>query len=449
MQRLVLLGLNHTTAPLDVRERLAFTPEQQRHAIERMRRTFPAAEFVLVSTCNRVELYVAREVHGQPRTEQLVQFLSEFHGVPPDLFRPHLYEFAERDAIGHLFSVTASLDSMVLGESQIVGQVRTAYDLSRELGAAGATLNPLFQRAIAAGKEVLHATPLGQGRVSISGVAVDYARRIFDRFSDKTVLCIGAGKMAVLALRGFAALKPRQLLVCNRDEQKAARIAEEFGGIPSALTTLEHQLVQADIVITSTGATQPIITRKMFDSLLRQRRYRPIFIIDIAVPRDVEASVAELDHVYLYNLDDLQRALAESHAQRSEASVLASRLVQAKVDEYLAWRQQRELGPVIDGLYKRLHAMAADEVSRTLHKLPHAGEQERAHLEELARRIVNKLLHDPVQALRDSDNQHPAGGQYLHAIQRMFRLNLEDDEQTQPDATSDQKPLGPDEAGRG
>jgi glutamyl-tRNA reductase len=399
MQRLLLLGLNHTTAPLAVRERLAFTAEQQRQAIEQLRRSFPESEAVLISTCNRVEMYIGRALHGHPRVEEMAEFLAAFHKIPRDTFQGHLYERSSRDAVAHLFSVATSLDSMVLGESQILGQVRQAYDLARECDATGAILNPLFQRAIAVGKEVQHTTSLGEGSLSVAGVAVGYARRIFDHFNDKTVLCIGAGKMAVMALRGFAALKPKALLVCNRDAEKASRLAAEFAGRGVPLTDLESHLIAADIVITSTGATEPIITRKQFEQILKARRYRPIFLIDIAVPRDIDPSVGELDHVYLYNLDDLQKAVTNTQTQRGGAVEQARSIIDRHVEEFMLWQQQRELGPAS------------------------ASDAEKAHLEELARRIVNKLLHQPVKMLRDRDTLHGTSAQYLHAIERIFRMN--------------------------
>jgi glutamyl-tRNA reductase len=436
MQRLLLLGLNHTTAPLGLRERLAFSPEQQRQAIEALRSRFPECEAVLVSTCNRVELYVARAVHGHPRVEEMSAFLSEFHGVPEAQFKEHLYQHSEQEAVQHLFTVTASLDSMVPGESQILGQVRQAYELAHDRNATGSLLNPLFQRAVAAGKEVMHTTSLGEGRVSISGVAVGYARRIFDHFRDKTVLCVGAGKMAILALRGFAALGPKQLVVCNRDAEKAERVAKEFGGTGAALETLQQQLLVADIVITSTGAPHPIITRDHFEHLIKQRRYRPIFLIDIALPRDVEPSVGELDRVFLYNLDDLQKAVLETHTQRGGAVDAARAIVQKHVGEFLAWQQQRELGPAIDKLYKRFHDMAAEEVGRTLHKLPNLHDTERAQLEDLARRIVNKLLHDPVKTMREGDLLKSPTGQYASAIERIFRLSEDDQNGEKPGTQS-------------
>jgi glutamyl-tRNA reductase len=423
MQRLLLLGLNHTTAPLDVRERLAFDAPQLRRAIELLRARFAESEAVLLSTCNRVELYVARPVHGHPRPEEMAGFLSEFHSVPVAQFKHHLYERTEREVVEHLFSVTASLDSMVLGESQILGQVRQAYDVSQELGATGTVLNPLFQRAIAVGRQVQSQTTLGNGRVSVSGVAVKYASQIFDHFNDKTVLCIGAGKMAALALKGFAALEPKSLVVCNRDIERANRIAAEVAGTGCAFDALDQQLVAADIVITSTGAAHPVITRKQFVGLLKLRRYRPIFIIDIAVPRDVEPGVGELEHVFLYNLDDLQKAVADTHTQRGDALDAARQIVRAHVEEFVTWQRQRELGPMIDQLYRRLHEMAAEEVGRTLNKMPSLDAGERAQLEELARRIVNKLLHEPVKRLREGGQLHAPAGQYLHAIQQLFKLN--------------------------
>ncbi len=341
MQRLVLLGLNHTTAPLDVRERLAFDAAQRRDAVARFRARFDRAELVLLSTCNRVELYVARAAHGQPRADEVSRFLGEFHDVAPEHFRPHLYDKSKRPAVEHLFRVATSLDSMVLGETQILGQVRDAYETSCALGAAGPTLNPLFQRAIAVGKEVMRETALAEGRLSVASVAVDHARRIFERFHDKTVLLVGAGEMAVVALQNFAALRPRSLLVCNRDIEKARQVASRFNASGVSFDGLEEYVVAADVVITSTASPHPILTRSRFASILKRRRYRPIFLIDIAVPRDVEAAVGELDHVYLYNLDDLQQVVARTQAQRTGAGDAARAIVARHVDEFVEWDGRR------------------------------------------------------------------------------------------------------------
>lgn len=427
MDRLFLLGLNHTTAPLDVRERLAFNAQQRAEAVARFRQRFQNCELVLLSTCNRVEFYTARAVHGHPRTEEVIEFLAEFHSIEPAKFAPHLYQKAEREAVEHLFHVASSLDSMVLGETQILGQVRDAYETCKGLSSVGPMLNPLFQRAIAVGKEVMHGTALNEGRLSVASVAVDYAKGIFDHFDDKTVLCIGAGKMASLVLQSFASLRPGRLLICNRSPEKAAALATRFGGQQVPFENLAEHLVAADIVITSTGAAHPIITRQLFEGLRKRRRYRPIFLIDIAVPRDVEATVGDLDGAYLYNLDDLQQVVSQTQAQRTDAIGSARAIVRKHIESFIAWHRQRELGPAIHRLYNRYHAIAQEELARTLNKLPNVTEAERAHLEDLARRIVNKLLHDPVQTLRHAGADHASAVPYLHALEKLFQLG---DEQT-------------------
>jgi glutamyl-tRNA reductase len=314
---------------------------------------------------------------------------------------------------------------MVLGETQILGQVREAYDAAREAGSAGAVLHPLFQRAIAVGKQVMTQTTLGEGRLSVASVAVDYARQIFDHFNDKTVLCIGAGKMATLVLQSFSALRPGRLLVCNRSIEKAEGLAGRFGGKAAPMERISEHLVAADIVITSTGASDPIITRSQFEHLLRQRRYRPIFLIDIALPRDVEPAVGEIENVYLYNIDDLQKVVAATQSSRQGAIAAARAIVDQQVTEFLTWSRAREIGPVIDQLYQRYHEVAQAEVMRTINKLPNLSAAEKEVVEHLARRIVNKLLHDPIQTLRSSKGLHGSTPQYLHALERLFKLTEE------------------------
>ena len=284
-------------------------------------------------------------------------------------------------------------------------------------------LNPLFQRAIAVGKQVMHETSLAEGRLSVASVAVDFARQIFDHFGDKSVLCIGAGKMAGLVLQSFAALSPKQLLICNRDAAKATELAARFNGSAVPFEQLGDALAGVDIVITSTGSARPIVTAAAFSAAHRRRRYRPIFLIDIALPRDVEPSVGELENVYLYNVDDLQQVVSKTQSGRRGAIDSARRIVDAAVADYLRAHRTRALGPTIDSLYKKYHAIADAELARTLAKLPNVSEAEQQHLAELARRLVNKLLNDPVQAVRQADSAHGPAGQYLHAMEQLFRLN--------------------------
>jgi glutamyl-tRNA reductase len=422
MQRLLLLGLNHTTAPLEVREKLAFDAATQKNAIESLRKDFPECEFVLLSTCNRVEFYAAREVHGRPRTDELLVAVASLQSVSPDAVKPHLYEKTDREAVAHLFHVASSLDSMVLGETQILGQVRNAYDAATSLGSTGAMLNPLFQRAIAVGKQVLRETPLGEGRLSVASVAVDYVRQIFDHFGDKTVLSIGAGEMAQLVLRHFAELKPGKMLVTNRTLHRAESLAQEFHCSAVDFEKLTDHLAAADIVISSTGAPEPIITRARMETALKARRYKPIVMLDIALPRDIEAGVGESQSVYLYNIDDLQKVVQHTQNQRRAAIDAATRIVLEHVDDFIASTRARELGPAIERLYAHHHKLAQEELHRTLNKLNHLKEDEKSHVEELARRIVNKLLHDPIKTLRSADNSHGPSAQYLHALEKLFKL---------------------------
>jgi glutamyl-tRNA reductase len=434
MQRLLLLGLNHSTAPLDVREKLAFSAQQRLEALGALRQRFEGSEAVMLSTCNRVELYVSRAVHGRPRHEEMIQLLAELRGVPAGGVAAHAYQKSGRDVIDHLFAVASSLDSMVIGETQILGQVRDAYVAAREIGAVGPALNPLFQKAVAVGKQVQTETRVGEGRLSVGSVAVECAGRIFDHYNDKTVLCVGAGKMAGLVLQSFAALKPGKLLICNRDPAKAVALATRFGGVAVPFVNLDDHLVAADVVVTSTGSQLPIITKPRFEPLRKARRYRPIFFIDIALPRDVEAAVGELENVYLYNLDDLQQVVESTQSKRSGSIDAAKKIVAEQVERYLSWSRTRELGPMIDKLYQRHHALAKEEVDRIVNKLPNLSPDERQHLEDLARRIVNKLLHDPVKALRETESPHGLGQTYLHAMEKLFRLAHDDKSEADDDA---------------
>jgi glutamyl-tRNA reductase len=449
MQRLLLLGLNHSTAPLAVRERLAFNAQQRHAALSAFRARFPEAEAVLISTCNRVELYTARAVHGHPRAEEMIDFLAALRAVPAEQFRPHLYERSEEEAIEHLFAVSSSLDSMVLGETQILGQVREAYDAARDAGAVGPGLHPVFQRAIAVGKQVMKETAIAEGRMSVASVAVDYARQIFDHFNNKTVLSIGAGKMAVLVLQSFAALRPGRLLVCNRDADKAQSLARRFGGQAVGFDALDEHLSAADVVLSSTGAEHAIITRRLFESLLHRRRYRPAFLIDIALPRNIEPAVGELDNVYLYNLDDLQQVVSTTQSQRREALEAARAIIRRQVEQFESWQRAREMGPFIERLAQRYHALAREELERTINKLGRdISPAERAQLDELTRRIVNKLLHDPIQNLRQASGPgagHNVQATYLHAMEKLFQLAPESeppagDEPASPGPPDEQAP---------
>ncbi len=430
MNRLVLVGLNHTTAPLAIRERLAFDAPQRAQALFALRQKYPDCEAVLLCTCNRVELYAAWNGEIRPDQSEIVQFLASLRGFSSEELNPLLYFKTERDVAAHLFSVASSLDSMVVGEAQILGQVREAYDEATQANSAGPMLHPLFQKALAVGKQVMSETSLGEGRLSVASIAVEYARRIFDVFSDKTILNIGAGKMASLMLANLASLSPGRLLICNRDPAKARTLASKFNGRTFPYENLQEELVTADIVVSSTGSQQPILTRANFELVMRRRRYKPVFLIDIAVPRDIADDVGKLQNIYLYNLDDLQQVAAATRGQRSGAIEAAQKIVAQNVVQFVTWHRARQLGPIIDQLYRRSHALALEELNRTLSRLSGISPEEKSHLEDLTRRVVNKLLHDPVQMLREADNLHAPAAQYVHALEKLFKLAPEDSRDT-------------------
>ena len=419
MQRLIMVGMNHATAPLAIREKFAFSAEQRQLALTAFADAYPTAEAVLVSTCNRVELYACRPIHGHPRIEDLVSFLADFHGICVTELRPHIYERANRAVVEHLFTVASSLDSLVVGETQILGQIREAYELSKK-SEANSLLHPLFQRAVAAAREVMAKTGLTDGKRSVASIAVEYARQIFETFDDKTVLSIGAGKMSTLALQHFSELQVKRLMVCNRDMAKAESLAERFGGEAVPLETLADHLVEADIVISSTGSPVPIIKTAMFQQVLKRRRWRPVFLVDIALPRDVEEGVGALENVYLYNIDDLQQVAAATDSNRKVCVEMARTMVLKQVDDFVSWHTAREVGPLIEELFAKSHGIAKDEVLRTLNKLPDLSVEQRQHVEDMARRIVNKLLNDPVRAVRESGT---GSSPFVRAVAKLFKLS--------------------------
>ncbi len=419
--RLMMVGLNHRTAPLELREAVAFSPEQLDAAARQFRAAFPEAEMVLLSTCNRVELYLARPLSAQPSPESLERFVADFHGIDAAQLRTHLYHRADHDLVGHLFAVASSLDSMVVGETQILSQVRQAYQRACDSGSAGKSLHGLFQRALAAAKDVHEKTQLSAGRLSVASVAVDLAASVFDRFDDKTVLCLGAGKMAALMLRHMAALQPRKVLIANRSAQRAAELAAHFSAEARPFEQLDVLLTEADILLTGTGAAQPLITESRFKGLLKARRYRPIVMVDIAVPRDIEPAVGGLANVYLYNIDDLQEVAAGNRGKRDQEITAARAMLASHVEEYQRWSAARDVGPLIKALYDQANAVARAELQAHLAKHPDLSPEKVAELERLTHRVIGKLLHGPVTQLT-TRAETTAQPMLAEALRKLFEL---------------------------
>ncbi len=424
-QEVMVVGLNHRTAPLAVRETVAFSAEQTRDALGRFATLFPGCEAAIISTCNRVELYVAHGAGVAPDVATVVEFLAGYHKVSAADFREHVYYYQETAAVAHLFAVTSSLDSMVVGETQILGQVKHAYQGACAAHTAGPMLHGLFQRALAAGKEVHESTGLSAGRVSVAGVAVQLVHRVFDQFSDKTVVCLGAGKMAELMLVNMAKLAPAKVIVANRSLPRAQELAHRTGAAACSMDQLDHLLTEADIVLAGTGSREPVITAGRFKALLKPRRYRPVVIVDIAVPRDVEPAVASLPNVYLYNLDDLQTAAAGNRGRREREIDMSREILSRHVEAFNNWRAARDTGPVVKALYEHCHAVAADELALMFARMPEMSEAQRRQMQRAAHRIIGKILHGPVTHIT-KEAPEPVRPALLAALRNLFDLSAAD-----------------------
>jgi glutamyl-tRNA reductase len=422
---LVLVGINHTTAPIEVRERLAIPSTRLADATRTLAQQPGIREALILSTCNRVEFFTIQD-RNQDRangsaTPDLLRFLHEYFAVSAATLEPHLYEFREREAVRHLFRVASSLDSMVVGEPQILGQVKESYSIARQAGAISSALEPLLQRAFAVAKRVRTETQIGSSSVSIASVAVDLARKIFGSLQGKTVLIVGAGKMSDLAARHLIQQGATSILVTNRTHERAAQMAAQIAdqistqlaSDPAAIacTTevipfdqIYDQAARADIVLTSTGSENPIFDRSHGQSFLERRRNRPMFFIDIAVPRDVDPLMNQVEGCFVYDIDDLQQVAAAHLANRSRESAVAENIVTREVELYLERQQSRDAVPAIVALQHSSEALRQSELERATARLAATGAAltpaQLSAIEALTRSLTAKLLHPQLTALR-------------------------------------------------
>lgn len=413
---LVLLGINHTTAPIEVRERLAISAERLADATRTLLHQPGIREGLILSTCNRVEFLTLQE-NSQPNSgADLLRFLHEYFAVSPQTIQPHLYEFREREVIRHLFRVASSLDSMVVGEPQILGQVKESYTVAREVGAITGSLDSLLQRAFTVAKKVRSETQIGSSSVSIASVAVDLALKIFGSLPGKTVMLVGAGKMSELAARHLIQHGASNILLANRTLSRAEALAEKFsapGVRTEALSfdTLYAEAPRADIVITSTGAPEKIFDRSNGQHFLHQRRNRPMFFIDIAVPRDVDPGMNKVEGCFVYDIDDLQQVAAANLADRSREAQAAETIVSREVEKYQQRLQARDAAPAIVALQQSAEAIREAELKRMQSKLATLTPEQLAAVESLTRSLTAKLLHPQMVALRqaakDTDTDEP------------------------------------------
>ncbi|MDJ0866213.1 MAG: glutamyl-tRNA reductase [Myxococcota bacterium] len=421
--RLLLVGMNHRTAPLEVRER--FAVDDPTPWLAKLVAADEVDEAVLVSTCNRVEVVVATRELESARHRVRSFFQRELGGDVelPHHASPHalLYEHIDTDAVRHLFRVASSIDSMVVGEPQILGQVKDAYRVAAESGACDAVLNRLFQGAFSAAKRVRSETGIAARPVSVARVAVDLARQIFESLDDKSALLVGAGEMIEMALESLRGAGLASVRVANRTPTHAAALAERFGASAHGLDELPGLLEGADVVLSSIGAERPVLERTLFEDALRARRRRPIFVIDLGVPRNVDPAVNDLDAAYLYDVDDLG-AVAEANAEeRRRETIRAEAVVQEDVDRFHGWLGALQAVPTIRRLRARAEAIRGAELERALRKLD-LDDAGRDQVEALTRAIVNKVLHAPVASLR-SQADRDAGIAHLQAARELFALD--------------------------
>ena len=422
-KEIVIVGLNHRSAPIEVRESVAFENSDLRDALARLR-SFPSIqEGVILSTCNRVEV-VAAVADSPAASSDITVFLNEQKARrSPGALDEHVYSYQGVDAVRHLFRVAASLDSMVVGEPQILGQLKEYYDAAQQAGTVGTILHRLFHRSFSVAKRVRTETGIGSGAVSVSSVAVDLAKRIFDRFDDKTVMLIGAGKMGDLMARHLQGHGVRSLMVTNRSFDRAVELAERIQGSPIRFEDFPQYLKMADLVIGCTGAPEVLVDAAQVDKVLRERKHRPMFFIDISDRRNFDAKINDLDNVYLYNIDDLKSVADENLQGRANQADKAESIVQDEVQSFIRWVGSLEQVPTITALRQRFDEIRRRELEKSLGGgLKELTAQQRGSLEDMTTAMINKMLHEPISQLKSNSEDQGEALLYVAALKKLFGL---------------------------
>ena len=399
--QLFTIGVNHTTAPISIRENVAFTDANLHHALNDLTAK-KAVEAAILSTCNRTEIYVQSATPGP-----IVHWLAQYHRLDLHNIQPYTYTLSNQEAVKHAFRVASGLDSMVLGEPQILGQFKQSIKIAQEAGTLGSLLHKLFQRTFEVAKEVRTNTDIGANSISMAAAAVKLAQRIFGDISQQKVLFIGAGEMIELCADHFAAQKPKSMTIANRSLERGSNLAEKIGGQAILLNDLPDRFAEFDIVITSTASQLPIVGLGMVERAIKVRRHRPIFMVDLAVPRDIEPEVAQLDDVFLYTVDDLAQVVNDGMLNRQEAAVNAEMIVQARVEHFMQWLAKRDTVPTIKALRDQAEATRQTELTKAL-KLIQKGESPEKVLETLSNALTNKFLHAPSHALNQAHGDEHA-----------------------------------------
>ncbi len=417
---IIIVGLSHKTAPVEIREKISFPGQKIADALQSLCSWGEIQEGIILSTCNRVEI-IAHADSLEGGTRAVKEFISQYHRLPLADFEPHLYIYPHKQAIKHLFRVACSLDSMIVGEPQILGQLKDAYNNALECKTTGAILNKLLTKSFSVGKKVRSETGIAKNAVSVSFAAVELAKKIFGDLNSKTVMVVGTGEMSELVAQHLVANGVAQVLVANRTHSRALDFAEKFKGEAVAYDDLVNQVARADIIISSTGAPHFILHHEQIVKVIHQRKYKPMFFIDIAVPRDIDPKINDIDDVYLYDIDDLQSVVTANIKERRKEAAVAEEMIEKDVEQFAAGLSSLDVVPVIVALREKMEAIRTQELKKTLSRMGELSDKEKNALEALSSGIVNKILHHPTVILKQHSNSDEIH-HYLEAARKLFNL---------------------------
>jgi glutamyl-tRNA reductase len=416
----VVVGLNHNTAPVEIREKLCFPNERIEEALHLLQGKFGLAEAVILSTCNRVEI-VGSGLEPAESSDRIMGFLGEFHQLEISQFRPHFYHWHGFEAVRHLFRVTSSLDSMILGEPQILGQVKSAYVAAQKAGTLGPFLNSILSHAFMVAKRIRSETAIASSAVSISYAAVELAKKIFNQLNDKTVLILGAGKMSELAVKHLKSSGISHVLVWNRTFSRAQELAHLFNGEAIPTEDLFRHIERADILISSTGSPSFILKREDGERMIQLRRNRPVFMIDIAVPRDIDPEINKIDNVFLYDIDDLQQVIEANLKQRHREALRAEEIVQNELLSFSKWIGGHDMAPLIISLRTHWDGVRQEEIARFQKQLGPISKEQELAIQNLTTSLLNKILHGPITRLKECGT-HPDRDEIAREIAKIMGL---------------------------
>jgi glutamyl-tRNA reductase len=418
---ILVVGLNHNTAPIEVREKLAFNGPKLEEGLKALHSLNEINEVVVLSTCNRVEMYTCVNEAGKA-SEAIKSFISTFHGIDRGLLDESLYFHSGPAGVLHSFRVAASLDSMIVGEAQILGQLKESFEFSLERKATGVMLNKLMKKSISVAKRVRTETRIAESAVNISSAAVDLARKIFTHLEEKSVLLLGAGDMAELAAKHLMSGGVRDVTVANRTYETGCALAEQMGGRAVEFAVFPGEMERSDIVICSTGAPEYVVKKELMHDVMKARKQKPVFIIDISVPRNIDPEINRLENVYLYDVDDLRSVADAGLEERKKEAAKGESIVTEEVETFLRWRASLDAVPTIVALREKAEAVKREELGKAFTKVPDLGEKERKLVEQVATSIVNKLIHPPTAALKqDAEDKD----ELVATIKRLYGIEAD------------------------